>query len=137
MFFKDPETTSIILISGLRRNCYNIIIILLQIFKQHRAYLYKYPEAHLHPQIKTEDHSSQLSIIAECKFHCSLLLKMAKLNAGYPADNQPQNESVFFILTPQFLFQNPFTADDSVKTCYHFSYSTTHTKPSAQAFILQ
>lgn len=49
------------------------------------------------PQIKSEDHSHQLSITAEGKFHCSLLLKMAKLNAAYPADNQPQNQSVFVI----------------------------------------
>lgn len=114
MLFKDPETTSIILNLGLRGN--SAIISL--------SYYYKYlnrveliytsiQKPTFMPQIKTEDHSYQLSITRECKFNCSLLLEMAKLNAEFNTllmISHRMKES-FSYGTPQFLFQNPFTAE--------------------------
>lgn len=96
--FRDLETTSTVLISGLWGN--SVVI--------SSSYYYRYlnsteliytiiQKPTCITQIKPEDHSYQLSITAECKLHCSLLLKRLKLNIEYPADNQPQNGSVFFI----------------------------------------
>lgn len=71
---------------------------LLQIFKLHRTYLYKHPEARLHATNQTW--RSFTSIQHHSRMKISLFLtpeESKKLNAEYPADNQPQNESVFFI----------------------------------------
>lgn len=98
MFFKDPETTCIILILGLREN--SVIILSSSYYKYLNSteLIYKsIQKPTCMPQIKTEDHSYQLSITTECKFYCSLLLEMAKLNAELNADTQPQNESVLFM----------------------------------------
>lgn len=98
LFFKDSETTCILLILGLRGN--SVIILSSSYFKYLNSteLIYKsIQKPTCMPQIKTEDHSYQLIITTKCKFYCSLLLKIAKLNAEYPVDNQSQNESVFFM----------------------------------------
>lgn len=97
LFFKDRKVTSTILISNLFGN--SVIS---------SSYYYKYlnsteliytniqkPLSAYHKQ----NWRSFIAIKHHCRMqiYCSLLLEKAKWNAEYPADNQPQNESVFFI----------------------------------------
>lgn len=74
-----------------------VLYILLQIFKQWRAYLYKHPEANLHNT--NQNWRSFIPIKHHCRMQISLIFtsREGKIKCRIPCDNQPQNESVFFI----------------------------------------